>query len=111
VEVAGDGVHGLQLARRMQPDVVLCDIGLPGEMTGYRVAEALRQDPDLRGAYLIALTGYGCADDRERSRRAGFDLHLTKPAGLAELHRALAAGLAVARRRRGKAGRSGGTSP
>jgi signal transduction histidine kinase/ActR/RegA family two-component response regulator len=79
VETAVDGRAGLEAARRFQPDVVLCDIGLPGGMDGYAVARELRADDALRPVRLIALTGYGQAEDRLRAYAEGFDLHLTKP--------------------------------
>jgi CheY-like chemotaxis protein len=91
-EVAFDGAAGLAAARRLVPDVVLCDIGLPGALDGYAVARAFRADPDLRSAFLIALTGYGREEDRRRALEAGFDTHLTKPADLDDLRRLLAGG-------------------
>jgi signal transduction histidine kinase/CheY-like chemotaxis protein len=78
VELAASGTDGVQAARQLHPEVVLCDLGLPG-MTGYEVATALRKDPETRSAKLIAVTGYGREEDRRRSKEAGFDLHLTKP--------------------------------
>jgi CheY-like chemotaxis protein len=90
VEVAFDAGEGLDKARRFRPEVVLCDIGLPGAMDGYDLAEAFRADPQMRSAYLIALTGYGQEEDRRRALEAGFDAHLTKPADLDELRRLLA---------------------
>jgi PAS domain S-box-containing protein len=89
VEVAYAGPAGLELASRFRPDVVLCDIGLPG-LDGFEVARALRRDPAARDAYLVAQSGYGQEEDRRRARAAGFDLHLRKPVGLAELQRILA---------------------
>jgi len=89
VEVAGDGLSGLALAGSFHPEVVLCDIGLPGEMDGYAVASALSQGEDGR-PYLIALSGYGQPADRERARKAGFDRHLAKPADPSALRRLLA---------------------
>jgi len=79
VEVAHAGDPGVDTARRFHPDIVLCDIGLPGGMDGYAVARALRQDPAFGSIYLVAVTGYGQEEDCRRSREAGFDLHLTKP--------------------------------
>ena len=76
---------------RDPPDVVVCDIGLPG-MDGYRVARALRDNPATAAIRLIALTGYGQDEDRRRARQAGFDEHLTKPADPATLESLLAAG-------------------
>ena len=89
-EVAFDAGEGLEKARRSRPEVVLCDIGLPGALDGYAVARALRADPELRAVYLIALTGYGQEEDRRRALEAGFDAHLTKPADLDALRRLLA---------------------
>jgi PAS domain S-box-containing protein len=79
VTTAADGSAGLETARRFHPDVVLCDIGLPGGLDGYAVARELRADPALQPVHLIALTGYGQAEDRRRAYAEGFDLHLTKP--------------------------------
>jgi CheY-like chemotaxis protein len=90
VEVAGDGRTALRKARSFRPDVVICDIGLPGGMDGYAVAGSLRKDPASRSAYLIALTGYGRDSDHELALNAGFDVHLTKPADPASLRRLLA---------------------
>ncbi|MBX9679334.1 MAG: response regulator [Gemmataceae bacterium] len=78
VQTASDGLEGVEMARHWRPDVVLCDIGLPG-LDGYGVADALRHDPATARARLIAVTGYGHDEDRERTKEAGFDYHLTKP--------------------------------
>ena len=84
VELAASGADGLQAARAFHPEVVLCDLGLPG-MNGYEVATELRKDPSTSSARLIAVTGYGRDEDRRRSKEAGFDLHLTKPLDPAQL--------------------------
>jgi CheY-like chemotaxis protein len=84
VQVAGSGTAALETARQFQPEVVLCDLGLPG-MDGYRVAAALRRDPTTRTARLIAVSGYRQEEDQRRAREAGFDLHLAKPVDLDEL--------------------------
>ncbi|MCK6530214.1 ATP-binding protein [Myxococcota bacterium] len=89
VEVAHTGPEGVEAARRFRPDVVLCDIGLPG-MDGYAVARALRRDPACAGMKLVAVSGYGQEEDRRRSREVGFDEHLTKPVDPADLERSLA---------------------
>jgi signal transduction histidine kinase/ActR/RegA family two-component response regulator len=89
VALAGDGTAGLAAARRMRPDLVICDIGLPGDLDGYDVARAIRSDPILRDTPLIALTGYAGPEDRARAREAGFDLHLGKPTGIDDLIRAV----------------------
>jgi signal transduction histidine kinase/ActR/RegA family two-component response regulator len=88
VETAPSGGEGVDRARRFHPEIVLCDLGLPG-MNGFEVASALRHDPQTAAARLIALTGYGGDEDRRRSREAGFDLHLTKPVDPAMLRRLL----------------------
>ena len=75
---AETGATALDIARNFHPEIVLCDIGLP-DMDGYAVARAMRADAALHGAFLVALTGYGQADDRTRALKAGFDRHLTKP--------------------------------
>jgi two-component system CheB/CheR fusion protein len=77
VYVADSGPKGLDLALRMRPDVVVCDIGLP-VMDGYEVARALRSQPATRDALLIALTGYASLDDTKRATEAGFNHHLAK---------------------------------
>lgn len=90
VELAASGTDGVSAARRFHPEVVLCDLGLPG-MTGYEVAAQLRRDPETASAKLIAVTGYGRDEDRRRSKEAGFDLHLTKPVDPAQLRQLLRA--------------------
>lgn len=91
VAVAHAGSAGVETARHFHPDVVLCDIGLPGGMDGYAVARALRRDPALASAYLIAVTGYGQEADQRRAREADFDLHVTKPFDFAQLQTVLEA--------------------
>jgi signal transduction histidine kinase len=88
--IAHAGVQGLHAARTFRPEVVLCDIGLPGGMDGYAVARAIRGDKELEATYLVAVTGYSRDRDREHARAAGFDLHLTKPIDLDKLERLLA---------------------
>ena len=89
VEVALDGPSGLALARAHRPEIIICDIGLPG-MNGYEVARALRADPASRSAFLIALTGYARPDDARRAAEAGFDRHMGKPPPLEKLEVMLA---------------------
>jgi CheY-like chemotaxis protein len=88
---AENGALGLQLALRHVPDAAVIDVGLP-DMDGYAVARAIRQRPLAQGAvpmHLIALTGYGQEDDRNRAMLAGFDLHLVKPLDIARLMAAI----------------------
>jgi PAS domain S-box-containing protein len=91
VRVARDGRSGLDLARELHPDVVLCDIGLP-DIDGYEVARTLRRDDALRATRLIALSGYAQPEDRQRARDAGFDAHIAKPPDVDKLMSVLAAG-------------------
>ena len=78
VEVANDGRDGLAKARAFLPEVILCDIGLPG-MDGYSVARYVRGDAALKSAHLVALSGYALPEDVQRAREAGFEQHLAKP--------------------------------
>jgi CheY-like chemotaxis protein len=90
VRAARDGAEALTLAADSPPDVMIVDIGLP-DMSGHEIAERVRASAWGRGVHLIALSGYGQPEDRERARVAGFDLHLTKPAQDDALARAIAA--------------------
>jgi signal transduction histidine kinase len=78
VTLAHNGPDGVATARAVLPDVVLCDIGLPG-MDGFQVASLLRKTPETAALRLIAVTGYGQEEDRRRALEAGFDVHLVKP--------------------------------
>jgi PAS domain S-box-containing protein len=80
--VAHDGDQALLTAHEFRPEIVFLDIGMPGK-DGYEVARALRAIPETQQAVLVALTGWGAKEDRARSSHAGFDHHLTKPAGIA----------------------------
>jgi DNA-binding response OmpR family regulator len=82
--VAYDGVAGVRAAREWPPDVVLCDIGLPG-LDGYGVAAALRDDVATAQARLIAVTAYSSEEHRRRSAWAGFERHFVKPMDPEEL--------------------------
>jgi PAS domain S-box-containing protein len=90
------GHDAIEAAERDQPDVLVCDISLPGGMDGYEVARRFRAHRTLREIYLIALTGWGQEEDRRRAHEAGFDLHLTKPIDPDDIESVLAG---VARRR------------
>jgi len=78
VLLAADGPSGLEMLKSARPDIALVDIGLPG-MDGYELAKRFRAEAGADRVVLVALTGYGSSNDRERSKRAGFDHHLTKP--------------------------------
>ncbi|WP_343729226.1 response regulator [Duganella sp.] len=88
VWTANDAATALALARAHVPQAVVLDLGMP-DMDGYALARQLRADPALAQTRLIAHTGYGAERDRERTREAGFDFHLVKPATLEELEQAL----------------------
>lgn len=79
VELANDSTSGLEKIRQVRPDVVICDIGLPGEMSGYDIVRIVRAEQDLDSTSMIALSGYGQASDKQRSILAGFQSHLVKP--------------------------------
>ena len=88
VEVAHSAEEGIEAARRFQPEVVLCDIDLPG-IDGFAVARALRQELNMAGAYLIALSGYGQSEYQSQALEAGFSTYLTKPVQLNDLEAVL----------------------
>ena len=75
---AGDGPTGIEAILELRPDVALVDLGLPG-LDGYEVARRVRGTLEGRALRLIALSGYGGPDERNRSEEAGFDAHLVKP--------------------------------
>lgn len=75
---AFDGPSALDAAERCDPHAIVLDIGLPG-MTGYEVAQKLREHSRFRDTMIIAVTGYGQDEDRRKSAQAGFDQHLVKP--------------------------------
>jgi two-component system CheB/CheR fusion protein len=89
VSTAVDGPQGIELAEKVRPEIIFCDIGLPGSMNGYDVAREIRRRESLAGVYLIALTGYGQPEDIRQAEAAGFDLHLVKPAGPDTLEEAI----------------------
>jgi CheY-like chemotaxis protein len=75
---AEEGLRGLELLKAERPDIAVIDVGLPG-LNGYEIARRFRAEPDTDSVLLVALTGYGTPEARERSRQAGFDHHLIKP--------------------------------
>lgn len=78
VHLAHDGLDAVQVARELQPDVVLMDIGMP-KLNGYEAAAEIRKQPGGEDMILIAQTGWGQETDKQRTRDAGFDHHLVKP--------------------------------
>ncbi len=99
VTVACTGTDGVKAGIECRPDVVVCDIGLPG-LDGYGVAAALRRDPSTASIRIIAVTGYGSDEDRRRSQEAGFDQHLTKPVDPMTLLAVIAGAVPAASRER-----------
>jgi CheY-like chemotaxis protein len=86
VAVAHNGPEALAAARIFKPDVVFCDIGLPG-MNGYDVARAFRADGAFRSTVLVALSGYAQSEDLAKASAAGFDQHLAKPPNIEKIKR------------------------
>jgi two-component system CheB/CheR fusion protein len=89
VSLAHSGRRGVELVRKVRPDVVLLDIGLP-EMDGFEVARELKADPATAGSHLVAITGYDQEEDRQRATAAGFEHHLVKPVDPDQLFKLLA---------------------
>jgi signal transduction histidine kinase/ActR/RegA family two-component response regulator len=89
VRTAYDGIEAVEAAKAHRPEVVLLDLGLP-RLNGYEVARAIRALPWGQQAELIAVTGYGQAEDRRLAAQAGFDRHLVKPVQAAQLKAILA---------------------
>jgi len=88
VTIAETAKEGLDAAKSILPDVVLCDIGLP-DSDGFSLARALRKNPETSTVRLIAVTAYGKDEDKEQSRKAGFVMHLLKPVSPGTLLRVL----------------------
>jgi PAS domain S-box-containing protein len=89
VWTAHDGVEAVQAATAHHPDVALLDIGMP-RLNGYEVAHHIREQPWGKDMLLVAITGWGQDEDKQRAQEAGFDHHLTKPVALADLKNLLA---------------------
>lgn len=86
---AHDGESAVSSAETFQPDVVLLDIGLP-KLNGYEVAQRIREQPWGTSMYLIAVTGWGQDEDRQRSSEVGLNLHMVKPVEPSALEKLLA---------------------
>jgi CheY-like chemotaxis protein len=84
VQSRHSGREGIQAAEAWRPGVIVCDISMP-EMDGYQTARLIREQPWGSAVYLVALTGYSQAEDKERALEAGFDAHLVKPVDLEAL--------------------------
>lgn len=89
VRLAQDGAEAIESARASEVDVVLCDLGLPGEIDGFEVARTLRRDASLDSIRLVAVTGFGQESARKRALAEGFDDYVTKPVELPALRRLL----------------------
>jgi CheY-like chemotaxis protein len=89
VRLAHDGPGAIEAARDYRPEVILLDIGLPG-MDGFAVAQQMKKE-GIAGRMLVALTGYGEQQDRQRTRQVGFHHHLVKPIDPDALQKLLAA--------------------
>ncbi len=85
IRSASNGETGLALAQQFEPAIIISDIGLTSAMDGYAFAQAIRADANLEHVYLIAASGYGQPEDKEKAEAAGFDIHLTKPIKLRKL--------------------------
>ena len=85
---AYDGLEAVEAAAKFQPEVVLLDIGLP-MLNGYEVARKIREQPWGQKMVLVALTGWGQEEDRQKSKEAGFNSHLVKPVELSVLMKLL----------------------
>lgn len=88
-EMAFNAKSGIASARRVVPDLVFCDLRLPGEKNGFDVAKELRADPAFSRMQLIAVTGYSDADEQRRALEAGFDRVFAKPVKFAEIQEVL----------------------
>lgn len=101
---ADEGRSGLELLMSALPDIAVIDVGLPG-LDGYEIASRFRREPQSSRVMLVALTGYGTPEARERSRQAGFDHHLIKPVDPDVLREIMGTGIAS------RASREPGASP
>ncbi len=88
-EVAMTAQEGLEVARQSQPDMIFCDIGLPGEMDGFGFARALRADARTKDIPLVAVSGYTSAEDKQKALAAGFDRLCPKPVKFGDISESL----------------------
>ncbi|MEL7654314.1 MAG: response regulator [Bacillota bacterium] len=85
---AFDGTEGIHKAKEIKPDVIFCDIGLP-EMDGFEVAKTIKADDLLKDICMIALTGYADKRDLDNAAKSGFNYHMAKPVGMADIKQIL----------------------
>lgn len=78
VEVANNGIEGLAQARRLEPDLILLDLGMP-KMDGYQMMEQLRADETLKDTPVVVISAWAAAKNRERAEATGADAFITKP--------------------------------
>ena len=97
MRTAFDGVEALALADAFEPEVVLLDLGMP-KLDGFETAREMRRRPWGPVATLVALTGWGQPQDRQRTGDAGFDLHLVKPVSAEHLFQAIGGEMPGSRR-------------
>src|SRR5690606_25278678 len=88
---AVDGLHAIAIAERFRPDLLLLDLGMP-KLDGYETCRRIRKSPWGKGVAIYAVTGWGQASDRKRTREAGFNAHLVKPVSLAAIQELIAGG-------------------
>ena len=86
--IAHDGEEALRIAREAMPEAMILDIGMP-RLTGDQVARAVRGEPWGGRVFLVAVTGWGEPEDKERASAAGFDHHLTKPVDVDDMEKLL----------------------
>ncbi len=86
---AADGETGWETAVTHHPDLILMDLRLPGELTGFELTRRLKQHPDLRHIPIVALTAYGSGEAEDKARAAGCDAFLTKPADIRQIRATL----------------------
>jgi CheY-like chemotaxis protein len=88
VDSANNGADGIEKAREMKPDIIFCDIGLPG-VNGFKVAQAVRDDTSLKDVYMIALTGYAGPRNMSLATESGFNVYMPKPVSFVDLQKIL----------------------
>jgi chemosensory pili system protein ChpA (sensor histidine kinase/response regulator) len=84
VEVAKDGIEGLEQARKLKPDLILLDLGMP-KMDGYQMMEELRADEALKDIPIVVISAWTAATHRDRAKAAGADIFITKPFELSQI--------------------------